>query len=284
MESSYTGDKKESVYLYDFIKEWSNNGISVRGGDILLSDGSDSDNPLGEFMNDLQSSGNVAVGSFPNRGIGTVVSSNTTPDTNPSDSVEGDVGVSVIAVSSNVIKPSDKNPQPFKIFKPIEVFDELQRVPKDFIYDDIDEKIMVLKMKEKFIRYNQYAKKEVIDMVTRLENRKKYKEFEEFFGVFDTTTTDKINDLVSKYKLAFERADLFIPKFPKDAIEIMNEYDAKTMELCGKRPVFYVIAEAKDFRKEFKRNDPILLVQSPFGIFWNILGAWDKEMIMLEDL
>ena len=31
-------------------------------------------------------------------------------------------------------------------------------------------------------------------------------------------------------------------------------------------------------------NNPILLVQSPFGIYWQILGAWDKELVLLEEL
>jgi hypothetical protein len=55
-------------------------------------------------------------------------------------------------------------------------------------------------------------------------------------------------------------------------------------ELCGKKPVFYVIAEPDKFRKAYERRDPILLVQSPFGFYWQILGAWDKEMILLSEL
>ena len=78
--------------------------------------------------------------------------------------------------------------------------------------------------------------------------------------------------------------DLFIPTFPTEAIEIMDKYEKKVNELCNKRPVFYVIAENEMFKKEFQRNDPILLVQSPFGVYWQILGAWDKEILLLEEL
>ena len=52
------------------------------------------------------------------------------------------------------------------------------------------------------------------------------------------------------------------------------------MDLFG----FYSIAEKEMFNDEYKRNDPILLVQSPFGIYWQILGAWDKELVLLEEL
>ncbi len=45
-----------------------------------------------------------------------------------------------------------------------------------------------------------------------------------------------------------------------------------------------MIAENGKFKKEFDRNDPILLAQSPFGIFWDVLGAWDEEILLLEEL
>ena len=50
------------------------------------------------------------------------------------------------------------------------------------------------------------------------------------------------------------------------------------------RPIFYVIATEDKFRKAYEKRDPILLVQSPFGFYWQILGAWDKEMILLSEL
>jgi hypothetical protein len=45
-----------------------------------------------------------------------------------------------------------------------------------------------------------------------------------------------------------------------------------------------VIAEPDKFRKAYEKRDPILLVQSPFGFYWQILGAWDKEMMLLSEL
>jgi uncharacterized lipoprotein len=71
---------------------------------------------------------------------------------------------------------------------------------------------------------------------------------------------------------------------PKEAVEVMKAYNAATGELCGKQAVFYIIADKKDFKKSDQRRDPILLAQSPFGHVWQILGAWDKEMIFVEEL
>jgi len=33
-----------------------------------------------------------------------------------------------------------------------------------------------------------------------------------------------------------------------------------------------------------EKRDPILLAQSPFGFYYNILGAWEKEMVYLPEL
>ena len=168
--------------------------------------------------------------------------------------------------------------------KPIDVFHELERIPGPEMIKDLDAKIAVMKTKKSLVRDNSYCRHELIDMTMRLENRKKWDEFKGFYEQFDNTTSDKVQDLVSKYKLVLKGSDLFISKFPDEAITIMGEYSEQTVKLCGKKPVFYVIAEAEMFKDEYKKKDPILLVQSPFGAYWQILGAWDKEMILLDEL
>ncbi len=169
--------------------------------------------------------------------------------------------------------------------KPKDVLHELERVPgPNMTIEHIDAKIHILKTKKNLIQTNSYGKHEMMDMVTRLENRKKWDEFKDFYDQFENTTSDKIQDLVNKYKLVLKGSDLFVAAFPDEAVNIMKEYKDQTIKLCGKAPIFYVIAEEKMFKDEYKKKDPILLAQSPFGAYWQILGAWDKEMILLEEL
>ncbi len=196
--------------------------------------------------------------------------------------------ISTVNVSGNGtilgLPQSIEKKEPTAVLKPIEVLHELQRVPNKIDLENLEEKILTFKMRKKFIRHNNYAKKEVMDMVVRLENRKQYEKFRHCFEKYDRTTTDAIEKLVKKYHLVLKTTDLFIPKFPKEAIDIMEDYEENCQKLCNKKPIFYVIAKAEDFKKEVKRNDPILLAQSPFGIYWDILGAWDKEILLLEEL
>lgn len=126
---------------------------------------------------------------------------------------------------------------------------------------------------------------EISSILMRFENRKQYTNHKEFFEEYPYTTTSKVQEMVKNHShLKVDKIGQFIADMPKDAIETMKAYEKKTMELCGLKPVFYIIADKKDFKKTDARKDPILLVQSPFGHFWQILGAWDEEMLFLEEL
>lgn len=178
------------------------------------------------------------------------------------------------------VTPKEK-PQPKK---PKEVIDELDTVPMPWNLENIDEKIAIMKDKQS-LTLQRYANGEVTGMVDRLENRKKYESVKTFFQQFPNTTDEKIEALIKKYNhLKIGTTELFVPEFPNDAVKAMKEYTEHCKTLCNKKPVFYVIAQKKDFEAKVKRRDPILLVQSPFGMYWQILGAWDEEMVLLSEL
>ena len=167
--------------------------------------------------------------------------------------------------------------------KPIDVLDQIETIPTPWTLSNLEDKIDVLKYKRDLI-VQSYTRREVEGLIDRLENRRKWEKFKDFFNEFQNTTDEKIDKLLVKYDLVMETSDLFVPEFPDDAIALMKAYSEKMDKLCGKKPVFYVIAEPDKFRKAYEKRDPILLVQSPFGFYWQILGAWDKEMILLSEL
>ena len=167
--------------------------------------------------------------------------------------------------------------------KPVEVRLELESEPSPWTLEGLDDKIALLKRKSS-VTTQHYSKSELDSLVERLENRKKYEEFKEFFGKFPNTTDVLIDALLTKYKLEMKSSDLFVPEFPKEAIDVMEDYTKEVVKLCGKKPVYYVIAEEGDFKKKYEKRDPILLVQSPFGFYYQVLGAWDAEMLILHEL
>lgn len=186
-----------------------------------------------------------------------------------------------------VLDPLETKPEniPQVRVKPIDVVENLFCPPKSFLdVSLLDEKIALVKEKKELI-HNNYSSVEMEGLIERLENRKKYAESREYFEGFQVTTDEKIGELLDKYpELQRKPVELFIPDFPKEAINKMKSYTAKVKDVTGKKPVYYVIAEADKFKKAYEKRDPILLAQSPFGFYWYILGAWDKEMLMLSEL
>lgn len=131
----------------------------------------------------------------------------------------------------------------------------------------------------------KYGRDEVESIIERLNNRLKIADAKDILEEFPHTTNSLVNDVLMQHKhLQMRTSDSFVPDFPRDAIAAMKKYNDMCVKIGGKKSVFYVIADGKDFDRVSKRRDPILLAQSPFGFFWQILGAWDREIIYLGDL
>lgn len=153
----------------------------------------------------------------------------------------------------------------------------------------VDDQIQQFTDKLNLIQVKEYdvsrGTNEIASILIRMKNRKKYAQFSEFYDNYIYTTTTKITELVKKHNyLKMDLVDQFMADMPKEALDAMKNYTKNTEKLCDKKPVFYIIANKKDFEKTQSRRDPILLAQSPFGHFWQILGAWDEEMLFLEEL
>lgn len=149
---------------------------------------------------------------------------------------------------------------------------------------DFRDKLDILKLAEFDMSRGQ---NEIASIIVRMENRLQYPKHQSFYEEFAYTTSSKISDMLKGKghdHLRLGKVEQFIADMPKEAVAVMKAYNKETKELCGKKAVFYIIADKKDFEKTEQRRDPILLAQSPFGHFWQILGAWDEEMLLLEEL
>lgn len=189
-------------------------------------------------------------------------------------------------------KPAPK-PQPKEEITPkgvyqLKMLNDLSfKIKADPAY--VDEQLETFKEKLGMIKTKEFDMNrgtvEIGSMIMRLENRKKYSQFKGFYDEFPYTSTQKISELVKEHgHLRLGEVSQFLADMPKEAVDVMKRYTEQTKKLCEKKPVFYIIAKKKDFEKTEKRRDPILLAQSPFGHFWQILGAWDEEMLLIEEL
>ena len=208
----------------------------------------------------------------------------TSTSTNPGMEV-----IQTIEGETPKIKPKMKT-----VFSPKKVFELKFLNKKNFSINAdpkyVEEQISVFKEKLNLIKVSEFdmsrGTNEIASILIRFENRKKYEDNRKFFEDFAYTTTERINSVVKNHgNLQLGKVEQFIADMPKEAILIMKDYTGTTEKLSGKKPVFYIIADKKDFEKSDQRRDPILLAQSPFGHFWQILGAWGvDDMLLLEDL
>lgn len=147
---------------------------------------------------------------------------------------------------------------------------------------DFKEKLALMKDP----RYDHMGSSEIGSIILRMENRKKYNTTaQKVLEKFPYTTNKRIESVLKNHSnLQLGEIAQFIADMPKEATDAMKEYNAATEKLCSKKAIFYIIADKKDFQKTNSRRDPILLAQSPLGHFWQILGAWDEEMLFLDEL
>lgn len=202
--------------------------------------------------------------------------------------IVGDINNSAVAVP---IK--DKKPKEIIQLTPKGIYELKMLHDKTFILNTdleyVDKQIVDFKDKLGLIKSEEYDMArgvgEISSILIRLENRKKYTEVKDFFEEYPYTTSSKIDEIVKVHDyLKLGMVAQFLADMPQEAVEVMKQYNRAVDKICGKQAIFYIIADKKDFEKSNKRRDPILLAQSPFGHFWQILGAWDKEMLLLEDL
>jgi hypothetical protein len=163
--------------------------------------------------------------------------------------------------------------------KPIEVMHELEK-PVAFDTDNLKEIEKKLEARiSVFEKMGASADSETLRALSICRARMKYPKVADAFH-WKTTVDSKIKDLTSKYKLEHRSVSDFIKKMPTEAVEVMTEYTLLYGKVTAESPSFTIIAPASSF----KQRDPILLAKSPFGQYYYILCAWDKEVEYVSDL
>jgi len=122
------------------------------------------------------------------------------------------------------------------------------------------------------------------ETLKQLENRKRFTpEIEEHLNLYPITTREKIEELSTKYKLVFRNLNGITRDIPLGAVKAIETF----CELLEKNKIsfdgnnFFLIASDDWWQK---KRDPILVVKSPFGNYYHILYAWDKEVNIVSEL
>ena len=164
--------------------------------------------------------------------------------------------------------------------KPVEVYKEIVSETPDMNLVGLDSKI---KLVEKRIRVMKEVGGNLGDENEALGFLRARKQYLKHKGSFSWAVTNlsMIDALIKKYKLSYVDFSSYSRNVPGEAIDELEKFGAVYNAVRDDQPVLKLIIDSGG--KEQKK-DPILLASSPFGKWFYILGAWDKEVEIVDDL
>lgn len=166
--------------------------------------------------------------------------------------------------------------------KPIEVFKEIisNETPKMDL-NDIDGQIKLVEKRIKVLSdYIGNKPNDEFEALKFLKARKKFSKHKERFS-WNITTHALVKKLCDKYKVRMVDFSSYYKNVPMEAIDELEKYYEAYKKVRDDEPVVKLIID--DGGKETKK-DPIVLTSSPFGYWFYVIGAWDKEVEIIDEL
>lgn len=166
--------------------------------------------------------------------------------------------------------------------KPIEVVAEIIREVPVINLVDLKKQIKVVERRERLLEEELNIKPNDEKLALQyLRARLVYKKYESQFK-WAVTTNELIDKLLSQYKLRSVAFQGYYKNVPMEAIDELEKFIKAWRNIVKKgEPELRLIID--DGGKEQKK-DPILIASSPFGRWWYVLGAWDKEVEYIDDI
>jgi len=177
--------------------------------------------------------------------------------------------------------------------KPVEVVNEILAEVPNFNGSDLKKQIAVITKRIKVLTEQSVNKGELDNEYHALAFLKARQSYAKTGKLFKWTTTNqtKVEELLKKYKLhivEMSQSGAGVKNIPQEAIDEIEKYAAAYAKVVKKGvPEFRLIVDEptyQEMQKAMKKKDPILLALSPFGNWYYILGAWDKEVEYVDDL
>ena len=166
--------------------------------------------------------------------------------------------------------------------KPVEIYEQIISETPKINLNNLDGQIKLVKERMKVLEQhtrNVDLKHEKI-AISYLKARKKYLKYKDEFK-WAITNQDMIDKLCKKYKVKKVSFGDYYRNIPKEGVDEIKKFGEALQNVSNNDPLFELIID--EGGKEEKK-DPILLATSPFGNWYYILGAWDKEVAIVDKL
>jgi hypothetical protein len=166
--------------------------------------------------------------------------------------------------------------------KPVEIVSEIIAKKPEIQVGAIDDQIKIVKARLKVLkRFNGQTGDELLAL-RYLKARKRFTKNEKLFP-WAITTDAMISELVKKYQVQFVNFGSYSKSVPIEATDQLEKFSTAWEKTVDDEftPDIKLIT---DYKGPEHKKDPILLAESPFGAWWYVLGAWDKEVEIVDDL
>lgn len=174
------------------------------------------------------------------------------------------------------------------IVEPKAVFDEIQRSTPDISFENLESKITSVEGRIKVLKDHMTDEQMGDEHRTLfyLKNRKKYIKTRTKDPLdWAMTTSEAVDDLCKRYKLKVVPLKQYYTLVPKEGVEEMARYTKAYKAITGDVPIFELVIKDTEVKAQKKKDrDPILLANSPLGNFLFILGAWDDEVEIVDEI
>ena len=170
--------------------------------------------------------------------------------------------------------------------KPVDIHNEIVSKEPKMDLTNLDEQIKIVKHRADILRdYIGGDRPEDEDEALGfLQARKGYIKYKDKFN-WAITTFDLVDKLCKKYKVKVVSFRQYYSTIPKEAIDELEKFVHAYSKVSKLKPVLkLIIDDTPKSPERGKKKDPILLAGSPFGKWFYILGAWDKEVEIVDDL
>lgn len=173
-----------------------------------------------------------------------------------------------------------------KSVEPKAVFEEIKRETPEISFDRLDEKIKSVQERIGILEEHLDADhlKDERRVLFYLQNRQKYLKTKTKYPLdWAMTTREAVDDLCKNYKLKTVPLKQFYTLIPNLGLKEMKRYTSVYKAITGDEPIFEVVV--KDIPETKKKDrDPILLANSPLGNFLFVLGVWDDEVEIVDEI
>jgi len=165
--------------------------------------------------------------------------------------------------------------------KPVEVVkDVIAEEPKMNLID-LKKQIRLVERRKRCLEEEcKVTPSDEIEALKYLKARLKYLKYAKLFR-WAITTNEKIAELLKTYKLSNVGFRSYFKSVPMEAIDELEKFMNAWKKVSNTEPDLRLIID--DGGTETKK-DPILLASSPFGKWFYVLGAWDKEVQYVDDI